>query len=133
MNTGNLKFTKSHNWVNLKRKFATIGVTDFLLSEIGDLISLSLPKVGDEVVSDIAYGEIESMDELQDLVVPIDGEVIKTNSDLYNNLKKLQKDPLVEGWLIKIRIIEPEKLDSLMNEKEYEAYKKSLKKKGKKS
>ncbi|MDR4496900.1 MAG: hypothetical protein MRK02_03085 [Candidatus Scalindua sp.] len=79
MSTGNHKFTKSHNWINLKRKFATIGVTDFLLSEIGNLISLSLPKVGDEVVSDIAYGE-ESMDELQDLVVPIDGEVIKTNS-----------------------------------------------------
>jgi len=133
MSTGNLKFTKSHNWINLKRKFATIGVTDFLLSEIGNLISLSLPKVGDEVVSDIAYGEIESMSELQDLVVPIDGEVIKTNSDLYNNLKKLQKDPFDEGWLIKVRILEPEKLDLLMNEEEYEAYKKSLKKKGKKS
>jgi len=133
MNTGNLKFSNSHNWINLKRKFATIGVTDFLLSEIGNLISLCLPKIGDEVVSDIAYGEIESMNALQDLVVPIDGEVIKTNSDLYNNLKKLQKAPFGEGWLIKVRILEPEKLDSLMNEEEYEAYKKSLKKKRKKS
>jgi glycine cleavage system H protein len=131
MSTGTIKFTESHNWINLKRKFVTIGATDFLLNEMGNLISLSLPKVGDEIVSGIAYGEIESMNDLRDLVVPIDGEVIKTNTDLYTSLKKLQKDPY-EGWFAKVRILEPEKLDQLMDEHEYNTYTKSLKKKRKK-
>ncbi len=133
MNTGTIKFTESHNWIHLKRKFVTIGVTDFLLKKIGDIISLSLPKISDEVVSGVAYGEIESMNELRDLVVPIEGEVIKINSDLFTNLKKLQKDPYDDGWFVKVRILEPEKLDLLMDEHEYVAYTKTLKKKRKKS
>ncbi|GJQ59876.1 MAG: hypothetical protein D8M57_13460 [Candidatus Scalindua sp. AMX11] len=132
MSTGTIKFTESHNWINLKRKFVTLGVTEFLLNEMGNLISISLPKVGDEIVSGIAYGEIESMNELRDLVVPIDGEVIKTNMDLYTSLRKLQNDPYEEGWFAKVRILEPEKLDRLMDETEYIAYTKSLKKKRKK-
>lgn len=133
MSTGTIKFTESHNWINLKRKFATIGITDFVLSEMGNLISISMPKVGDEIVSGIAYGEIESMNELRDLVVPIDGEVIKINTDLYTNLKKLEKHPYEEGWLVSVRILEPEKLDLLMGETEYNSYTKNLKKKRKKS
>ncbi|MDR4503435.1 MAG: hypothetical protein MRK01_01410 [Candidatus Scalindua sp.] len=132
MSTGTIKFTASHNWINLKRKFVTIGITDFLLSEMGDLISISLPRASDEIVSGIAYGEIESITELRDLVVPIDGEVIKINTDLYTNLKKLQSSPYEDGWFVTVRILEPEKLDLLMDEPEYKAYTKSLKKKRKK-
>ncbi len=133
MSTGTIKFTESHNWILLKRKFVTIGVTDFLLNEMGNLISISLPKPGDEIVSSIAYGEIESMNELRDLVVPIDGEVIKINTDLYTNLRKLQRDPYKDGWFVTVRILEPEKLNLLMDEEEYSAYTKSLKKKRRKS
>ncbi len=131
MNSGNLKYTPTHNWINLKRKFVTIGVTDYLIKELGNLIAISLPKVGDEIISGISYGEIESINELYDLIVPIDGEVMKVNSDLFTNLKKLERDPFGDGWFVKVRILEPKTLDTLMNEDEYKEYKKSIRKKRK--
>lgn len=126
-----LKYSPEHNWIELKRKVVTIGVTDFLLDELGDLIDLCLPKAGEEVIYGISYGEIESMDMLRDLIAPLNGEIIKVNSDLPASLKVLQKDPFGEGWLIKVRLEESEYIDFLMDEDDYEEYKKSIKKKKK--
>lgn len=128
MKSENLKYSPNHNWIKFKRKIATIGVTDYLINEFGDLIDLSLPKVGDEVISGISYGEIESVDIISDLIAPISGGVIKVNTDLANKLKTLQKNPFGNSWFIKVRINEIEQLDNLMNKDEYEEYKKSIKK-----
>ncbi|MHC4266972.1 MAG: glycine cleavage system protein H [Planctomycetota bacterium] len=124
-----LKYSPEHNWIEFKRKVVTIGVTDFLLDEVGDLIDLCLPKSGEEVIFGISYGELESMNILRDLIAPLNGEIIKVNSDLPASLKVLQKDPFGEGWLVKVRVEETEYIDSLMEEDEYEEYKKSIKKK----
>jgi len=124
-----LKYSPEHNWIEFKRKVVTIGVTDFLLDEVGDLIDLCLPKSGEEVIFGISYGELESMNILRDLIAPLNGEIIKVNSDLPASLKVLQKDPFGEGWLVKVRVEETECIDSLMEEDEYEEYKKSIKKK----
>jgi glycine cleavage system H protein len=124
-----LKYSQEHNWIEFKRKVVTIGVTDFLLDEVGDLIDLCLPKAGEEIIFGISYGEIESMNILRDLIAPLNGEIVKVNSDLPTCLKTLQKDPFGEGWFIKVRVEETEHVDSLMDEDEYEEYKKSIKKK----
>jgi glycine cleavage system H protein len=129
MKSENIKYSLEHNWVKFKRKIATVGVTDYLINELGDLIDLSLPKVGDEVISGISYGEIESVDVLSDLTAPVSGEVIKVNTDLATKLKTLQDNPFGNSWFIKVRILETEKLDNLMDEDEYEKYKKIIKKK----
>ncbi len=126
-----LKYSPEHNWVEFKRKVVTIGVTDFLLDEVGDLIDLCLPKVGEEVILGISYGELESMNILRDLIAPLNGEIVKVNSDLPCSLKVLQKDYFGEGWLIKVRLEEIGDIDSLMDGEEYEEYKKSIKKKEK--
>ncbi len=126
MKTENLKYSSKHNWVKFKRKIATVGVTDYLINELGDLIDLSLPKVGDEVISGISYGEIESIDVISDLISPISGGVIKVNTDLATKLRALQKNPFGNSWFIKVRMLYAEQLDSLMDEDEYEKYKKSI-------
>ena len=128
MKSENLKYSPNHNWIKFKRKIATIGVTDYLINEFGDLIDLSLPKVGDEVISGISYGEIESVDVISDLIAPISGGVIKVNTDLANKLRALQKNPFGNSWFIKVRMLDAEQLDSLMDEDEYEEYKKSIQK-----
>ncbi len=131
MATENLKYSSKHNWVKFKRKIATVGATDYLIDELGDLIDLSLPRVGDEVISNIPYGDIESVDVLSDLISPVSGAVIKVNTDLATKLKALQKNPFGNSWFIKVRMLDTEQLDTLMDEDEYEEYKKSLKKKKK--
>ena len=124
-----IKYTPEHNWVELKRKVAAIGITDYLTGELGDLIDLCLPKVSEELIYGISYGEIESISTLHDLIAPLSGEIVKVNSELATSLKVLQKDPYGEGWFIKVRLAETDSLDSLMDEDEYEEYIKSIKKK----
>jgi glycine cleavage system H protein len=131
MKKGKLKYSLDHNWVELKRKVVTIGVTDYFLDELGDLIDLCLPKANEDIILGISYGEIESINVLHDLIAPLMGDIVKVNSDLVTTLKVLQKNPFDDGWLIKVRITDPEQLDALMDEDEYEEYKKSIKKKGK--
>ncbi len=131
MKKGKLKYSLDHNWVELKRKVVTIGVTDYFIDELGDMIDLCLPKVNEDLLLDIAYGEIESINVLHDLMAPLNGEIVKVNSDLVTTLRVLQKNPFDDGWLIKVRITDLEQLDALMDEDEYEEYKKSIRKKGK--
>jgi glycine cleavage system H protein len=126
-----IKYSPEHNWVELKRKVVTIGLTDYLIGELGDLIDLCLPKVGEEVIDDIPYGEIESINTLYDLIAPLNGEIVKVNSDLATSLKVLQRDPYGDGWFIKVRLPEDYSLDFLMDEDEYEEYAKGIKKKAK--
>ena len=131
MKKAKIKYTPEHNWVELKRKVVTIGITDYLSGELGDLIDLCLPKIGEEVIDGISYGEIESINTLHDLISPLSGEIVKVNSDLPTSLKALQKDPYGDSWFIKVRLEEIDSLDFLMDEDEYGKYIKSIKKKAK--
>ncbi len=126
-----MKYSPKHNWVELKRKVVTIGLTDYIIDELGDLIDLCLPKVGEEVIDGIPYGEIESINTLHDLIAPLNGAIVKVNSDLPTSLKVLQRDPYGDGWFIKVRLPEDYSLDFLMDEDEYEEYTTSIKKKAK--
>jgi len=123
-----LKYSPKHNWVELKRKVVTIGITDYLLGELGDLIDLCLPKVGEEVIDGISYGEVESMNTLHDLIAPLNGAVVKVNSDLPTSLKVLQRDPYGDGWFMKVRLPDDYDLDFLMDEDEYDEHTKGVKK-----
>ncbi len=114
------KYSPKHNWIELKRKVVTIGITDYLTDELGDLIDLCLPKVGEEVIDGISYGEVESISSLHDLTAPLNGAIVKVNSDLATSLKVLQKDLFGDGWVIKVRLPEDYSLDFLMDEDEYD-------------
>ena len=131
MANNNYKYSLAHNWVLLKRKVASIGVTDYFLNELGYLIDINLPRIGDEIIAGISYGVIESIDEISYLIAPVNGEVMKVNTDLANKLKILQKDPFNDGWFIKVRLHDLDQLDTLMSEEEYKEYKKGIRKKKK--
>lgn len=118
----NLKYTKNHVWVKLRGKIATIGITQYMLKRLGTLIYLDIPQAGDEMLAGITFGEVESLNGIFDLVCPVEGTVIKDNEQLLENLDTLSNDPYGDGWLIKIRVADLKRLNSLMTAEEYKKY-----------
>ncbi|MEP9411645.1 MAG: glycine cleavage system protein GcvH [Candidatus Brocadia sp.] len=114
-----LKYTPTHEWFFWDNKSITVGLTKFIIDELDDLLFLDLPKVGDEILSDISFGEIESMEKLIDITSPMAGEVIAVNERLYDNLTILNNDPYKQGWLIKFVTTETHILSELLDAEEY--------------
>ena len=114
-----LKYTPTHEWFLVDNKSITVGLTHFILDELNKLLFLDLPKVGEEILSGISFGEVESLDRLVDITSPLAGEVIAVNERLYENLELLSDDPYNHGWLIKFVTNETHLLDGLMGAPEY--------------
>ncbi len=117
-----LKYTKTHIWVKMRGKIATIGVTAYILNKLGTLIHLDLPQVGDEMLAGVTFGEIESLHGISDLTCPAEGTIIKNNKTLLDSLDALSKDPYENGWLIKVRVADLEQLSPFMTAEEYKKY-----------
>jgi glycine cleavage system H protein len=117
-----LKYASTHEWFSFDNKAITVGLTKFIIDELDELLFLDLPKVGDEILSGISFGEVESLDKLIDIVSPMAGEVIAVNERLYDNLNILSNDPYGDGWLIKFVTNETHILNELLNAGEYEAH-----------
>lgn len=116
-----LKYTLTHEWVRLKGRIAVIGLTEFALEDLGRVINLELPNEGDEVLSGMTFGDVETMRALHEVTSPLEGDVAEVNTTLYKDLDLLNKDPYRRGWLIKVRVPGPQKLDSLLSPEDYEA------------
>ncbi|HHT9129688.1 MAG TPA: glycine cleavage system protein H [Candidatus Brocadiaceae bacterium] len=114
-----LKYTPTHEWFLVDNKSITVGLTKFIIDKLDRLLFLDLPKVGDEILPGICFGEVESLDMLIDITSPLSGEVISVNERLYENLGTLSEDPYSHGWLIKFVSTENHLLDELMNAEEY--------------
>lgn len=117
-----LKYASTHEWFFLDNKSITVGLTKFIIDELDDLLFLDLPKAGDEILSGISFGEIESLERLIDITSPMAGEVIAVNERLYENLNILSDDPYNHGWLIKFVTSETHLLNELLNAREYAAH-----------
>lgn len=117
-----LKYTHHHLWFHKDNKSVTAGLTKVIIDKLGELLFLDLPKVGEEFLSNISFGEVESHNMLFDLTSPISGEVIAVNERLYDNLDTLSKDPYKQGWLIKFVTNEAHLIDKLLNAQAYEAH-----------
>ncbi len=114
-----LKYTPTHEWFLVDNKTITVGLTRFIMDKLDRLLFLDLPKVGDEILSGISFGEVESLDMLIDITSPLSGDVMLVNERLYENLGILSEDPYHHGWLIKFVSTENHLLDELMNAEEY--------------
>jgi glycine cleavage system H protein len=97
-----LKYTKDHEWVQLDEGEGTIGITDYALEQLGDIVHLELPAVGDDFDAGATFGTIESTKTVSDLYMPISGKVRAVNKELADNLDQLADSPYEDGWLIKI-------------------------------
>jgi glycine cleavage system H protein len=115
-----LKYTKSHEWVRVDGDIATIGVTDYAQSELGDITYLELPDVGGSVSGGEPFGVVESVKAASDIYTPIDGEVIERNEDAIAAPDVVNSSPYDGAWLIKVRVSDPAQLEQLMSAVEYE-------------
>ncbi|MBL8817584.1 MAG: glycine cleavage system protein GcvH [Planctomyces sp.] len=120
MNPASLRFTETHEWVSAEGNTATIGISDFAVHLLTDIVYMSLPKVGKVVRKGESIGEIESVKAVSDLYAPVDGEIIEVNSELADQQVLLSESPFEKGWIAKIRMTNPTQAEGLMN---YDAYK----------
>ena len=124
MRPDDYKYSESHEWIkyNPKTKEATVGITDYAVKQLADLVHIDLPKVGDNVEQGSPFGEIESVKTVADLVSPLTGKILEVNKEVGGDLDTLKEEPFEDGWLIKIKPSDPSELESLLSKKEYEEF-----------
>ena len=115
-------YTKEHEWIRLDEDIGTIGITDYAQKELGDVVFVELPKVGDHIAANESFGTIESVKAVSEIFAPVHGEVVGVNSKLQNNPELVNADPHGAAWLIRIRLSDRSEADKLMTAEEYEAY-----------
>lgn len=114
-----LKYTKEHEWLRLEGDIATIGITDHAQSELGDVVFVELPDVGDTFSKGDEFGVVESVKTVSNLYAPICGEITAINESLDGDAELVNKDSYGLGWLIKIKIADSEELAELLNSSSY--------------
>lgn len=122
MNPGNLKYTETHEWVRLDEDLATVGITEYAESELGEKVFVEMPKVGTPVRKGDVFGAIESYKAVSDLVAPLSGEVAKINEEVARDPEIISQSPYDRGWIAIIRVANPRELDSLMSADDYETF-----------
>jgi glycine cleavage system H protein len=118
----NYRYTKEHEWVDVKGDTATIGITDYAQHELGDVVFAEVPKVGTKIEAGKTFGTVESVKAVSDIYAPATGEVIEANGVLKDTPEKINADPHGEGWLIKIKLANPAEVNGLMDAAAYEAF-----------
>ncbi len=115
-----LKYSKEHEWVATEESVATIGITDFAQEQLGEIVYVELPAVGDKISKDDPFGVVESVKAVSDIYAPISGTVVEVNQELPESPEMVNEDPYGDGWLIKIKVSDATELDDLMDNEEYE-------------
>ena len=115
-----LKYTKDHEWLSLDGEVATVGVTDFAQSELGDIVYVEVETLDETLEKEEVFGTVEAVKTVSDLFMPISGEVIEFNEKLETNPEVVNEDPYGEGWMIKIRVSDKNELNELLSSDEYE-------------
>lgn len=116
----NLKYSKEHEWVRLEGKKAYIGITDFAQSELGDIVFVELPSVGDEIKQDEPFGSVESVKTVSELYAPVSGKVVEVNGDLEDSPELVNESPYEKAWMIVIEIADESEIGKLMDASAYE-------------
>jgi glycine cleavage system H protein len=115
------KYTQEHEWVQIEGDVGTVGVTDFAANELGEVVFVELPETGSEFSQGDTIGTIESVKAVADLFLPVSGEIIEINADVVDGPELVNKDPLDDGWLLKVRLSDPGELDQLLDAAAYNA------------
>ena len=122
VNVKDLKFTKDHEWVRVEGEIAIIGISDYAQKELGDVVYVELPPVGDTMEKGDVCSNIESVKAVSDIYCPVTGEIVEANEILEDAPEKVNKDPYGDGWIFKVRMDDSSQLDELMNSGQYEKY-----------
>ena len=117
----NLKYTKDHEWVLINGDEATIGITEFAQSELGDIVFVEIETIGETMEKEAVFGSIEAVKTVSDLFMPLTGEIFLFNESLESNPELVNTDPYGEGWMIKVKYSNINELDALLDKIAYEA------------
>jgi glycine cleavage system H protein len=117
-----LKYTEEHEWARVDGEAVIVGITDYAQGELGDVVYVELPSVGDTFSQNDVFGSIEAVKAASDLFCPVGGEVIAINQDLGDNPETINKDPYGDGWMIKLKLADPSEMNRLMDAAAYEAH-----------
>jgi len=122
MSPDDLLYTKEHEWVRITADAGIVGITDHAQKELGEVVYIELPKVGDKFKAGQTFGNVESVKAVSELFTPVSGEVIEINEDVGNAPETVNEDPYGKGWLIKIRLLDSSETTDLMSNEEYDEY-----------
>jgi glycine cleavage system H protein len=115
----NLKYTKDHEWVRIEGNTATVGITDFAQSELGDIVYVDINTVGQDVNQHDVFGTVEAVKTVSDLYMPISGKVVEVNPALDGSPEKVNADPYGEGWMVKVEVKNAAEADGLLTADQY--------------
>ena len=116
----NLKYSSDHEWVSVEGNIATIGITDFAQSQLGDIVFVDIPTLDEELAAGDVFGSIEAVKTVSDAFTPVSGKVLEMNEALDGDPALVNKDAYGEGWMIKIEMSNPAELDALLSAEDYE-------------
>jgi glycine cleavage system H protein len=116
-----LRYSEEHEWVKVEGEKVRVGITHFAQSELGDIVYVELPEVGDEVTANETFGSVESVKTVSELYAPVSGKVIEVNEDLSDNPEFVNESPFEKAWMIVVEPSDNSELDKLMTAEQYEA------------
>lgn len=114
-----LKYTKDHEWVRIDGDIATVGITDFAQSELGDIVYVEVETLDETLDREEVFGTVEAVKTVSDLLQPLSGEIIEFNESLEDEPEKVNSDPYGEGWMVKIKLNTPSELEDLLSSDTY--------------
>ena len=117
----NLKYTKDHEWVSIDGDVATVGITHFAQSELGDIVYVEVETLDQTLDKDEVFGTVEAVKTVSDLFLPLSGEIIEFNEDLESNPESVNSDPYGAGWMIKVKVSDLSQWDELLDSAAYAA------------
>lgn len=117
----NLKYSSDHEWCRLEGDTAVIGITDFAQSQLGDVVFVDVPTVGETLAAGEVFGSIEAVKTVSDAFLPVGGEIIEFNDAVDADPSQVNKDPYGEGWIVKVKVASTEEYDALLTAEQYRA------------
>jgi glycine cleavage system H protein len=118
----NVKYSHDHEWIRVEGQEAYVGITDFAQSELGEIVYVDIPTIGDTLESGEVFGSIEAVKTVSDLLMPVSGKILEMNDELEDAPELVNKDPYGKGWIIKIAVQKPEELDNLLTAEQYQDF-----------
>ncbi len=115
-----LKYSNEHEWIRVEGKIGTVGITAFAAEQVGDIVFVELPSVGDTLTATQAFGVIESVKAVSELFAPVSGTVVEVNDILGDAPETIASEPYGDGWLVKVELSDPSEVDALMDSGAYE-------------
>ena len=116
-----LKYTKDHEWIKIEGDIATVGITDFAQSELGDIVYVEVDTLDETLDAEEVFGTVEAVKTVSDLFLPLSGEIVEFNEGLEDEPEKVNSDPYGEGWMIKLKFSDASQVEGLLSAEDYKA------------